>query len=129
MSGEGGKATLVSYAREMENPLQYNVRDNDGRYLCPACGFPGHFQGDSYDERGGVIATGICPCCLWEPGFDDDAGASGKTEPTILDTLRRFRGTWDVYGMPWNGNYRDIPPGWDGTEQLKHLFEVAPHLR
>ena len=113
----------------MEDPLRYNVPDHDGRYLCPACGFPGHFEGGSYDARGGVIGTGVCPCCLWEPGFDDDAAASGKTEPTILEALRRFRSNWVVRGMPWQGSYRDVPHGWDGVAQLSHLFEVAPHVR
>ena len=49
-----------------------NIRGEDG-FLCPVCGWPGTFSGDSYDPRlGGLIGTGICACCHFEPGYDDD---------------------------------------------------------
>ena len=112
----------------MEDARQFNVRDADGKYLCPACGFPGYFRGDSYDERGGLAGTGICPCCYWEPGFDDDPDASGGPA-TILEALRLRRRGWSSFGPAWAGRPEDIPAGWDGRAQAEHLFEIAPHVR
>ena len=112
----------------MQDARTFNIRDEVGRYLCPACGFPGYFQGSSYDERGGVIASGICPCCHWEPGYDDDPLASGGP-PTILEALRLHRQGWSSLGPAWSGRPEDVPSGWDGRSQLEHLFEIAPFVR
>lgn len=112
----------------MEDAEQFNIRDSDGRYLCPACGFPGYFDGTSYDEHDGLAGTGICPCCYWEPGFSDCPGASGAP-PTILESLRRHRRGWSSLGPAWSGLPEEIPPGWDGRAQLEHLFQLAPHVR
>ena len=107
---------------------QYNIRDDDGGYLCPSCGFPGYFEGPSYDERGGIIASGICPCCGWEPGFDDDPAASGAPD-TILESLRQYRQGWMSRLPAWSGKMMVIPFDWDGRAQLARLFEIAPHVR
>ena len=107
---------------------QYNIRDEDGRYLCPCCGFPGYFEGSSYDERGGVIGTGICPCRCWEPGFDDDPAASGAPE-TILEALRQHRLGWSSRLPAWSGKMMVAPLHWDGRAQLARLFEVALYVR
>lgn len=125
----GGKRTFGSLLLwAMLDARQYNIRDNEGQYLCPSCGFPGYFEGRSYDEHGGVIGTGICPCCGWEPGFDDDPAASGAPA-TILESLRHYRRGHSSFGPAWAGRSEDIPAGWDGRAQIQHLFEVAPHVR
>lgn len=111
----------------MIDARQFNILD-DGRLLCPACGFPDYANEPAYVERGGLAGGAICPCCLWEPGFDDDAGASAGAKATILDTLRAYRSDWD--GEPrWHGRLTGRPSGWDGRRQLARLFEVAPNVR
>lgn len=112
----------------MEDPNRFNVIDTDGRGLCPVCGFDGTFRGDSYDERGGVIGSGICFCCLWEPGFDDSAAASGATEPTMLESVVRYRRDWLASGAEWCGKPELKPQGWGANAQLTHLTDVAPFL-
>lgn len=112
----------------MGDARQYNICDADGRHLCPSCGFPGYFEGSSYEERGGIIATGICPCCLWEPGFDDDPAASGAPD-SILESLRQHRQGWMARLPAWSGKMTAIPSDWDGRAQLARLFEVAPYVR
>jgi hypothetical protein len=103
----------------MEDGRAFNIRDAAGHLLCPACGFPNYAYDEAYDERGGLIGITICPCCLWEPGFDDDAPASGEAKPTILGSLRAYRLKWRD-GPVWRG--RDKPPGWSGSAQLTRLF-------
>ena len=112
----------------MEDPRIYNIRDVDERYLCPGCGLPGYFEGDSYTDWGGVAGTGSCPCCYWEPGVTDQPiGTYDHT--SILEALRLHRSGWSSLGPAWSGDPSDIPHGWDGRAQLAHLFEVAPHVR
>lgn len=96
-------------------------------HLCPSCGFPGYFEGSSYDQRGGIIATGICPGCGWEPGFDDVPAASG-TPDTILKSLRQYRQGWTSRLPAWSGKMMDIPLDGDGRAQRARLFAVAPHV-
>jgi hypothetical protein len=105
----------------------FNIHDKSGRLLCPACGLPGYFGLPAYDERGGIIGMGICPCCFWEPGFDDDIGASVSAKPTILESLRAYRASWAV-SFSWQGKDCLRPADWDGKAQLKALLELAPHL-
>ena len=48
----------------------------ESAFLCPVCGYDGTFKGNHYaDNEGGCIATGICSCCFFEPGFDDNPAA------------------------------------------------------
>jgi hypothetical protein len=107
---------------------QFNVQDPAGVYLCPACGWPGYFVGDSYDERSGVIGTGICPCCLFEPGFDDNPAASAGAEVTVAASITKYRSEWVAAGMPWRGTQVDAPTSWDAQAQLRHLIEAFPKL-
>jgi len=107
---------------------QFNIRDALGRWLCPACGYPDYAGGPAYDRRGGLAGVTICPCCLWEPGFDDDPAASERAGATILESLRRYRSGWGA-AAPWAGRAGEAPKGWDGALQLRRLFEVAPHVR
>jgi hypothetical protein len=112
----------------MLDATQYNVRDESGRLLCPACGFPDYSDEPPYDKRGGLIGMALCHCCLWEPGFDDAAAASAGAGDTILLSLRRYREGWSD-GAMWQGQLTGRPPEWDGRQQLLRLFEVAPHVR
>jgi hypothetical protein len=109
------------------DPRQFNIRDAAGRLLCPACGLPDYAHDEAYDARGGIIGTTICPCCLWEPGFDDEPAASGAPG-TIIESLRDYRTRWD--GAPaWRGLSSLRPREWDGAKQLAALFAIAPHIR
>jgi hypothetical protein len=108
--------------------LQFNVRDDAGNLLCPACGFPDFASEPAYDERGGIIGIAICPCCLWEPGFDDNAHASAAAENSIVGSLRAYRNSWN--GEPsWSGQLTKRPKGWDAKKQLATLFKLAPNVR
>ncbi len=106
---------------------RFNIRDAAGRLLCPACGFPDFASHAAYDERGGIIGRTICPCCLWEPGFDDDMRASADALGTIIASLLAYRMRW---GGPceWRGREGERPADWDGQQQLDRLRELAPHL-
>lgn len=112
----------------MPDGRQFNVHDSEGRLLCPACGFPGFATQPAYDERGGIIATAICPCCMWEPGFDDVPSASADARETILMSLQHYRARW-TDGLLWRGRAEQQPSGWDGAAQLAQLFEIAPNVR
>ncbi|MCT7667304.1 hypothetical protein [Shinella kummerowiae] len=112
----------------MFDARQLNIRDKNGRLLCPACGFPGYANDVAYDEIGGLIGSAICPCCFWEPGFDDDQHASGVAKDTIIDSLRAYRAAWGRT-FHWRGRVAVKPLAWDGEQQLADLFELAPNLR
>lgn len=106
---------------------QFNIRNHLGQYLCPACGLPGYFEGQSYIESGGLIATGICPCCSFEPGFNDDPGASVTAEKTVAASILKHRANWVATGMPWRGSGGvEAPEGWEAQVQLVQLAHFAP---
>lgn len=112
----------------MFDARRFNVRDASGFLLCPACGFPGYARHPAYNEVRGLIGICCCPCCLWEPGFDDDARASAAAQTTIIASLRAYRARW-CDEMPWRGKASARPANWDGQAQLARLFELAPHVR
>jgi hypothetical protein len=99
--------------------------------LCPSCGFRSYFTDQSCDEAGrGVVGTGICPRCLYEPGFDDDPAASADAQPTVLESVRHYRAKWIAMGMPWRGKddyWLTKRAEWDPAAQLAALFEIEPH--
>ena len=115
-----------------------------GQYLCPVCGLPGYFDERAFDDEGGCIAEGICPCCFFEPGYNDDPGASADAKPTVLETVLCCRERWIADGMPWRRGTReermaigvyseerasdDAPDNWAPQEQLEHLLRIAPEL-
>lgn len=108
---------------------QFLVRNDQGEYLCPACGLPGYFDGQHFDDAiGGVIGTGICPCCFYEPGFDDDPMASADARPTLIWSVLSYRADWHANGSPWRGTNVPPPDGWSAETQLALLFETAPFL-
>jgi hypothetical protein len=109
----------------------YIIRDG-AKYLCPVCGWPETFRGDHFDdEEGGCIAMGICDCCVYEPGFDDNPLASAAAKATIGESILAFRGAWLAEGAPWrgNGSRRAPPDGWSSERQLARLYELAPFLQ
>lgn len=112
----------------MIDAQQYNIRDEVGRLLCPACGFPEFTHEAAYDERGGLAGVALCPCCMWEPGFDDDPHASGKAKETILASLQTYRIEWGK-ALKWQGRSSECPEGWNGEGQLSRLFQIAPGVR
>jgi hypothetical protein len=99
-------------------------------YLCPVCGWAGTFRGDHFhDEEGGCIATGICACCSYEPGFDDNPLASQDAEPTIGASIASRRRAWIGQGSPWRGiDATPVPDNWSSKAQLDRLFRLAPFL-
>jgi hypothetical protein len=108
---------------------QFLITNEDGNYLCPACGLPGYFDGRQFqDDIGGVIGTGICPCCLYEPGFDDDPRASADARETIIESILFYRARWIDTGMPWYSDIVPAPAHWSATSQLEQLFVLAPFL-
>ena len=112
--------------------MNLNLPTPTGDHLCPCCGLPGYFTGRSYiDEGHGVIGTGICPACLFEPGFDDDPAASADALPTVLASIRHYRAKWIDAGMPWRGKddyWFTKPTDWNPAAQLDALFALEPDI-
>jgi hypothetical protein len=113
-------------------PATSFIVSDGAAFLCPVCGWAGTFLGNHFDdEEGGCIATGICDCCQYEPGFDDNPLASSAAKPTIGESIAAYRETWLRNGAPWRGKLigPDPPAGWSSQAQLDRLFEIAPFLR
>lgn len=125
--------------------MDFEWRPLGDRYLCPVCGLPDYFDVHAFDNRGGCIAEGICPCCFFEPGFDDDPNASANAQPTVRESIRWCRQQWISHGMPWRrgtveerialGVYDPArtsdnqPEDWCPQRQLERLLSLAPDLR
>ncbi len=107
------------------NMLQFNIRDEAGRFVCQACGFAGWFKHETYGERRWLAGRGICCCCLWEPGYDDQLAF---TVEDVLICLRRYRAKWIADGFPWQSHYVPKPRDWNPGEQLRRLGELAPWI-
>lgn len=118
---------IIPDAVRLEN-FVFNVRDPAGQILCPCCGDIGSFHGVSFGARGGIIGTGICKCCLFEPGFDDDPDASGTTARSTGIAVARYHEAWRADTMPWRGTPDRQPRGWSAQAQLDHLRKTAPYL-
>ncbi len=110
-----------------ENPLDFNVVDNAGQFLCPCCGFSGQFSRAPYRPFGGVIGSGICGGCLWEPGFDDDPAACDDAKPTIKASLIAYRTAWIATDYSWRASM-PAPANWNGRAQCESLLQRYPHL-
>lgn len=109
-------------------PFDYrrlDIRTPNGDWLCPACGFPGYFGGESFGEHGPLIGTGICPCCQYEPGFDDSAAASGCAQDVPIDAIRAYSAAWFDGGMVWRGDPSAIPAGWDRQAQREAWLDYC----
>jgi hypothetical protein len=119
-------------AAHPENPLRFNIIDDGGQILCPCCGLAGQFSYPPYETHGGSIGCGICACCMWEPGFDDDTMASAHAKPSIKASLDAYRAVWIEQGYPWRTKpWRDNgrPENWDGRAQCDELLRRFPHLQ
>jgi hypothetical protein len=71
------------------DPLIFNIVAANDQFMCPCCGMTDQFTNAPYDEKGGIIGSGICASCFWEPGFDDSTAASAVTVPRFLIQLQR----------------------------------------
>ena len=112
----------------MDN-LLFNVLDpSDTKYLCPVCGCKGSFHGGSFDERGGVIGTGICRCCLYEPGFDDDPRASAEAKSTVVASIDAYYKRWNASGRTWASTKHAALSPTAIDQQVANLKIVAPYL-
>jgi|GEM_PF-1547001 len=106
---------------------KFNIQNAEGQYLCPVCGFEGFSSRPTYsDEFGGMIGMAICPCCLWEPGFDDHPLVSAQAKITIFHSVKSYRKRWN---REWLGRKNLCPPDWDPEKQLFALYEIAPYVR
>jgi hypothetical protein len=112
---------------QFENPLRFNIVSDAGQLLCPCCGLAGQCGHPPYDARGGNIGSGICACCMWEPGFDDDPAASANAALTIEASLVAYRSLWIEQGYPWRAE-KTPPEGWEGRSQCEQLLRQFPHL-
>lgn len=119
---------MKTEAKVPEFQMSFNITDTSTHPLCPSCGLPGYFSAAAWDDHGrGVIGNGICPCCFYEPGFDDDPSASADAQPTVRASVLHYRKKWIARGMPWRGNddYRlTKPANWNPAEQLATLERV-----
>lgn len=115
------------YIENMDGGLVFNIYNATQQLLCPTCGFPDYASAPAYAETGGIIGSAICPCCLWEPGFDDDRSASKHAHDTILDSIRAYRKKWDGAAL-WVGKPENMPKNWNRRLQLNQLFRLAPHV-
>lgn len=112
----------------MIDPLSVNVTNLEGALLCPVCGFPGYSTEPAYSRNGGEIGKAICPCCLWEPGFDDCPAASAQAKDDLFASILDYRRRWSAT-KEWRGHRHLLPKGFDGLAQLNQLFKIAPHLK
>jgi hypothetical protein len=125
----GAVEKLMTFSPQRKlSGLMFNVANADGNLLCPCCGMTDQFSTTIYDARGGMIGSGICGACFWEPGFDDDPTASAEAAPTIIESLLNYRAKWIAEARPWRGTARLQPAQWNPAENLNHLLARAPHL-
>jgi hypothetical protein len=108
------------------------VDSDAGQILCPCCCLAGQFSYPPYDEHGGNIGCGLCACCMWEPGFNDDTMAGADAKPTIKASLDAYREAWIAQCYPWRTKpWRDNgpPANWEGRAQCEDLLRRFPHLK
>lgn len=80
-------------------------------YICPVCGYPDLDEPPRSPLSGGGSYE-ICHSCGYEFGVDDDdRGISYE------DWLKQ----WIEDGMPWRSMDIPPPPGWNPSEQIKHI--------
>ena len=110
-----------------DDPTIFNIVADNGDSLCSCCGLAGQFDNVPYDARGGIIGSGICSACFWEPGFDDDPRASREARPTVKTSLIAYRSRWIAEGHVWRSD-NSARPGWDGAAHLAEMLTRFPFL-
>lgn len=107
----------------------FTVYDQARQLLCPCCGYPGYAPSPAYPEhdKPGLIGLTICPCCLWEPGFDDNPLATSQASASVHASLLNYRAAWAAT-CAWRSKASGRPADFDGTAQLERLRQVAPML-
>ena len=122
------RTAVVEDVNKLEN-LLFNVLDpKNAKYLCPVCGCTESFHGDSFDERGGVIGTGICRCCFYEPGFDDDPMAIAQAKSTVIASIDAYYQRWNASGRTWASTKHPALSQTAIDQQVANLKIIAPHL-
>ena len=82
-------------------------------YTCQACGYP-LLSAPPLTE--GVGSLEICPCCFYQPGYDDEVLASGRDL-----SPRDWRERWVAQGTPWGSTILGPPDHWDPLLQLRNV--------
>jgi hypothetical protein len=79
--------------------------------ICIVCGYDGLFE-PPYDS------DGICPCCSFHYGFDDDIEAGLDRSKTYIT----WREEWINKSYPWFSTGRRPPHNWNGRNQLERFL-------
>lgn len=112
----------------MKDTHPFNVRSECGHYLCPVCGFCDLRKVPPYYPNGaGVTGSGICPCCLWDPGYSDCPHACQKAQPTVMQSITAYRTEW-LRTMAWRGKPERKPRRYNPLHQIHDLRMKAPDL-
>ena len=82
---------------------------------CPVCGYKLGFL--PWGQSGESASHEMCPCCLIEFGYHDDA---------LLDDPRDREKAWDEWrkqwiaeGMKWRSKVKKPPENWNPVSQLE----------
>ena len=91
-----------------------NLRQSNGSYTCPVCGYAGLSEPPRTASGGGSYE--ICPSCWFEFGVSDED--RGYSYPA-------WRQEWIEAGMPWRSAEIEPPPdGWNPEEQLRQVTDL-----
>jgi hypothetical protein len=82
-------------------------------YTCQACGYPRLY---TPPFTHGVGSLEMCPCCFYQPGYDDVVLASGRDL-----SPPEWRERWVAQGVPWESKMVAPPDGWDPPLQLQNV--------
>lgn len=92
-------------------------------YMCPVCGYP-YLSEPAYNVTiskdaplyDGEPSYEICPCCLFEFGYDDmDQGY----------TFEQWRQKWIDGGMVWGNGKHTPPKDWNPREQVAKVMHIT----
>jgi hypothetical protein len=111
-----------------DNPYRESSAPKPPPYSCPCCGYVGldypayaKTTGFPIEVTGeppylltlGDPSYGVCPCCGFEFGNDDDPGGNIPGS-----TFSEYLGAWIAEGSAWF-DAKKRPEGWDLREQLR----------
>src|SRR5215469_13466424 len=87
------------------------------QHFCPVCGLK--IARPAYTD--GVPSLDICPCCLFQFGFDD---------LIKKETFDSWRAKWIRNGAQWSKSaISSRPVGWDAKAQLRNIGVDLDELR